>query len=201
MEDPVRHQIGKNKQGQALFADLPIYHTRKSNKDRTVNSNVHFSSKTCEWPTPQWLFNALDAEFGFTLDPCSTHENAKCQKHFTRADDGLSQDWKDETIFMNPPYGTEICKWMKKAYQSTACGATVVCLVPARTDTRWWHEYAMKGEIRLLRGRIRFGGGKYSAPFPSAVIVFRPHGFRLTAFSDSFSCAQAQIQDRHLAMG
>jgi site-specific DNA-methyltransferase (adenine-specific) len=135
---------------------------------------VHFTSKTYEWSTPQWLFDALNAEFNFTLDPCATEQNAKCANHFTLIQDGLKQNWMDDSVFMNPPYGRQIGKWMRKAYEAAQSGATVVCLTPARTDTRWWHDYAMKGEIRFLRGRIRFGGARGSAPFPSAVIVFRP---------------------------
>ena len=139
-----------------------------------------FSSATPEWETPEWLFDALDAEFSFSLDPCCTDENAKCNTHFTKSDDGLSQDWGDHNVFMNPPYGRVIGDWMQKAYESSRGGATVVCLVPARTDTRWWHRFAMKGEIRLLRGRVRFVGGEHSAPFPSAIVVFRPLNFRMT---------------------
>lgn len=140
---------------------------------------VHFSSMSEEWTTPQWLFDALDAEFGFTLDPCSTHQNAKCRHHFTRAEDGLRQDWGQEVVFMNPPYGRSVAPFMAKAYQSAQAGATVVCLVPARTDTRWWHRYAMKAEIRLLRGRLKFGDAQTSAPFPSAIVVFRPRAYML----------------------
>ena len=137
--------------------------------------NVHFSSETIEWPTPIEFFEKLNSEFSFTLDPCSTHENAKCIKHFTRDDDGLSQSWNDETVFMNPPYGREISKWMKKAFDScNQSGATVVCLVPSRTDTKWWHEYAIHGEIRFIKGRLKFGGCKDNAPFPSALVIFRP---------------------------
>jgi phage N-6-adenine-methyltransferase len=147
----------------------------------TRSLQIHFSSTTDEWPTPQWLFDALNAEFEFTLDPCATPRNAKCTTYFTRAEDGIAQDWGDNTVFMNPPYGRAIGLWMKKAYHASRIGATVVCLVPARTDTAWWHAYAMKGEIRLLRGRLRFEGGKYSAPFPSAIIVFRPSGHVLRA--------------------
>lgn len=142
---------------------------------------VHFSSNTGEWATPQWLFDCLNAEFPFTLDPCSTHDNAKCPLHFTSAEDGLLQDWTDHIVFMNPPYGRQIEKWMKKAYFSARVNATVVCLVPSRTDTKWWHRYAMKGEVRLIAGRIRFGGGRHSAPFPSAIVVFRPSGFTLVS--------------------
>jgi site-specific DNA-methyltransferase (adenine-specific) len=140
---------------------------------------------THEWPTPQWLFDALNAEFGFTLDPCATPESAKCGKYFTRADDGLKQDWSGHIVFMNPPYGVLIGAWMSKALQSAKAGATVVCLVPARTDTRWWHDSAMKGEIRFLRGRLYFGDGAGRAPFPNAVVVFRPDGFKLVTFGDS----------------
>ena len=146
--------------------------------------NVHFSSQTPEWPTPQWLFDALHKEFGFTLDPCSSHANAKCAKHSTPQEDGLRQTWSEEVVFMNPPYGSAIAKWMAKAHAAaTHAGATVVCLVPARTDTAWWHRYAMKHEIRLLRGRLKFGEAKNSAPFPSALIVMRPASFVLRAWT------------------
>ncbi len=137
-------------------------------------SSIHFSSKSNEWGTPQWLFDKLDLEFGFTLDPCSTHENAKCARHFTLAEDGLARDWSGDIVFMNPPYGREIGLWMEKAFRSASAGATVVCLVPARTDTAWWHNFAIFGEIRFLKGRLKFGDATSSAPFPSAIIVFRP---------------------------
>jgi phage N-6-adenine-methyltransferase len=143
-------------------------------------ASLHFSSATVEWSTPQWLFDALDAEFGFTLDPCSTHENAKCHRHFTMEENGLLRDWTDERVFMNPPYGEEIGPWMAKAHgAATHDRATVVCLVPARTDTEWWHSYAMKHEVRLLKGRLKFGECKDPAPFPSAIIVMRPTQFKL----------------------
>lgn len=136
-----------------------------------------FSSATDDWATPPEVYRALRLEFRFTLDPCSSHLNAKCERHYTKADDGLTQDWGDHVVFMNPPYGREIGRWMRKAYDSSRKGATVVCLVQARTDTRWWHQFAMKGEIRLLPGRIRFGEARHTAPFPSAVVVFRPPTF------------------------
>jgi len=135
--------------------------------------NIHFSSATDMWSTPQKFFDQLNAEFGFTLDVCSTHENAKCERHFTEVEDGLSQVW-DGVCWMNPPYGRTIGKWMRKAYESSLTGSTVVCLVPARTDTAWWHDYAIKGEVRFLRGRLKFGGSANSAPFPNAVVIFRP---------------------------
>lgn len=138
---------------------------------------VHFSSRTHEWPTPDWLFELLDREFRFSLDPCSSDANARCARHFTRREDGLTQDWTRDVVFMNPPYGREIGQWMRKAFESAQAGATVVCLVPARTDTAWWHTYAICGEIRFLRGRLKFGEAAQGAPFPSAIVVFRPrHG-------------------------
>ena len=123
--------------------------------------------------TPQWLFDELNKEFGFTLDVCALPENAKCEKYYTPDADGVKQSWADNTCWMNPPYGREISKWVQKAYEESK-QSTVVCLLPARTDTRWWHEYCMKGEIRFLRGRLKFGQAKNSAPFPSAVVIFRP---------------------------
>ena len=134
---------------------------------------VHFSSQTVEWPTDQKVFDDLNAEFNFTLDPCCTKESAKCGRYFTKEDDGLSQSWDGHRVFMNPPYGREIGEWLKKAYISSQHGAVVVCLIPSRTDTKWWHEYVMKGEIRFIKGRLKFGGHKNSAPFPSAIVVFR----------------------------
>ena len=137
------------------------------------NLAVHFSSKTDEWATPQWLFDELNKEFGFTLDVCALPDNAKCEKYYTPDVDGIKQSWENNTCWMNPPYGREISKWVQKAYEESK-QSTVVCLLPARTDTRWWHEYCMKGEIRFLRGRLKFGQAKNSAPFPSAVVIFRP---------------------------
>ena len=135
--------------------------------------SVHFSSATCDWATPPDLFEELNREFEFTLDPCSSSTNAKCASYFTVEDDGLKQRWAGR-VFMNPPYGRQISSWMAKAWESTHAGAElVVCLVPARTDTAWWHDYAARGEIRFLKGRLRFGDAATSAPFPSAVVVFR----------------------------
>jgi phage N-6-adenine-methyltransferase len=141
------------------------------------------------WSTPQWLFDALNKEFGFTLDPCTDGTNAKCDKFYTTAENGLLRDWGTETVFMNPPY-SEIAEWMRKAYGAAQEGATVVCLIPARTDTSWWHRYCMKSEIRLLRGRLKFGDSDNSAPFPSAIIVFRPREFRLVSGFASDTAAE-----------
>jgi len=135
-------------------------------------NTIHFSSATDDWPTPQNYFDEVNKEFNFTLDVCASRENAKCPKFFTKEDDGLAQEW-DGVIWMNPPYGRGIKDWMRKAYESWVLGATVVCLVPARTDTSWWHDFAMHGEIRFIRGRLKFGNAKANAPFPSALVIFR----------------------------
>ena len=134
--------------------------------------SVHFSSKTDMWATPQDFFDGLDKQYQFNLDVCATKDNAKCTKYFDEETDGLKQKWEG-VCWMNPPYGRVIQQWMKKAYESSLEGATVVCLVPARTDTAWWHDYAVKGQITFIRGRLKFGGSKNSAPFPSAVVVFK----------------------------
>lgn len=131
------------------------------------------SSNTPEWATPQSFFDALNREFSFTLDPCSTHENAKCEKHYTKEDDGLSKNWGGEKVFCNPPYGRELPKWVKKCYEESR-HADVVMLIPARTDTRWFHDYIYgKAEIRFIKGRLKFGNSKQSAPFPSMVVIYR----------------------------
>lgn len=136
--------------------------------------SVHFSSKTDMWATPPDIFAKLDAEFGFTIDVCATPDNAKCRRYFTPQVDGLKQDWRG-VCWMNPPYGRQIKKWIQKAYISSLQGATIVCLIPARTDTYWWHTYVRRAdEVRFIRGRLKFGDSRNSAPFPSAIAVFRP---------------------------
>lgn len=130
------------------------------------------------WETPPELFAELDAEFGFTLDPCATADNAKCARYFTEADDGLAQSWCGETVFMNPPYGREIYDWTAKAVAESRAGCIVVGLLPASTDLEWWHRDVLGGgaEIRFLRGRVRFIQGErwVSGMFPSVVVVWRP---------------------------
>ena len=135
--------------------------------------DIHYSSKSNEWATPQDFFDKLNAEFHFTLDVAATQENAKCEKYFTVETDGLNQSWIGQTCWMNPPYGREIGKWIEKAYKESIKGVTVVCLIPARTDTTYWHEFVMKGEIRFIKGRLKFGSSKLNAPFPSAIVIFR----------------------------
>jgi phage N-6-adenine-methyltransferase len=138
-----------------------------------MGQSVHFSSETNEWATPQALFDRLDAKWRFDLDVCATPENAKCSRYFTALEDGLAQTWAPHTCWMNPPYGRAIKHWIKKAYEESLQGATVVCLIPSRTDTSYWHDYVMKGEVEFIRGRLRFGDATNSAPFPSAIVVFR----------------------------
>jgi len=127
-----------------------------------------------DWATPQALFDGFNSIYGFTLDAAASAENAKCADYFTKEDNALAQDWGDHRVWLNPPYGREIGAWMRKAYESAQRGALVVCLVPARTDTAWWHDYASRGEVTFLRGRVRFVGAPFNAPFPSALVVFRP---------------------------
>jgi site-specific DNA-methyltransferase (adenine-specific) len=139
-----------------------------------ANLKACFSSKSDEWSTPQNVFNELDKEFHFTLDPCATDDNHKCDKYFTLENDGLSENWGGYRVFCNPPY-SEIDKWVEKAYRETRNDNTlVVLLIPSRTDTRYFHNYIyQRAEIRFVKGRLKFGDGKGSAPFPSMIVIFR----------------------------
>ncbi len=132
---------------------------------------VHFSSACDEWATPDDLFAELDDIFHFDLDACASACNTKCTRFFSKEQDALRQRWQG-TVWMNPPYGRRIGAFMQKALDESKLGATVVCLVPSRTDTVWWHRYARQGQIIFLRGRLRFGGASASAPFPSAIVIF-----------------------------
>lgn len=132
-------------------------------------SQALYSSKTDLWETPQYLFDTLNNEFHFDIDVCATPENAKCVKYFTPQIDGLSQEWKG-TCWCNPPYGRRIGAWVQKAAESNA---NTVMLLPARTDTAWFHNYIYgKAEVRFIRGRLKFGESKNSAPFPSMIAIF-----------------------------
>ena len=134
-----------------------------------------YSSRTDEWPTPRSFFDALNAEFDFTLDPCASPENTKCPTYFTRADDGTKQDWGTHHVFCNPPYGKTMRVWAKKCYEASLQGALVVLLAHSRTDTRWFHEWVYrKAELRFVKGRLKFGDSGNSAPFPSLVAIYRP---------------------------
>lgn len=134
-----------------------------------------FSSKSDMWSTPQDFFDKLNEEFNFQLDPCATPENAKCPQYFTPKSDGLKQNWCGRRVFCNPPYGKAIKDWVKKCYEESLKGALVVMLIPARTDTAWFHDWIYKkAEIRFVRGRLKFGGADHGAPFPSMVVIYRP---------------------------
>ena len=163
------------------------------------NLEVHFTNKSNEWETPRSLFKKLHDEFNFTIDVCATKESAKCERFYTKQTNGLAQSWENEVAFMNPPYGREIGTWVEKAYREALNGAVVVCLIPARTDTRYWHDYIFpNAEIRFLKGRVKFlnsgeeveyieqlglfgeeksevvsSDGDMPAPFPSAVVIVK----------------------------
>ncbi len=136
-----------------------------------------FSSKAMDWATPQTFFDLLDSEFHFTLDPCANETNHKCDHYYTVEEDGLKQSWSGKTVFCNPPYGRAIKDWVKKcSEEAKQPDTTVVLLIPARTDTAYFHDYIYQKpnvEIRFLRGRLKFGDEKNSAPFPSMVAIFR----------------------------
>ena len=141
-------------------------------KDR----DVLFSHKSDSWSTPQWLFDKLNSRCNFTLDPASDDTNAKCQKHYTLNEDGLSQDWKGETVFVNPPY-SKTYDWVKKAHtEAKDNGVTTVMLLPARVDSRWFHEFCLDPilvkSLTFIKGRLKFGSSKNSAPFPSIIVEF-----------------------------
>lgn len=142
-----------------------------------MNTNVMFSSKTDEWSTPQDLFDRLNDEFHFNLDVCANESNHKCKMYYDKNQDGLSMPWKGHVVWCNPPYGREIGLWVKTAYlEHNAHGTTIVMLLPARTDTRWFHNYVLgKASIRFLQGRLKFGNCKNSAPFPSMLAIYSLH--------------------------
>ena len=145
-----------------------------------MNNELMFSSKNSEWETPQDLFDELDREHNFTLDPCCTEKTAKCKKYYTPKENELMQNWTGERVFVNPPYGREIGKWVEKSYKEAKKGCVVVMLIPARTDTRWFHNwiYPYKAEIKFLKGRVKFlesGKQKDAAPFPSMIVTFKAY--------------------------
>lgn len=137
-----------------------------------------FSSKRMDWCTPQDFFDRLDAEFHFALDAAATERSAKCRKYYTPETDGLKQSWDSGgAVFCNPPYGRNIGEWVRKAYEESQSGTTIVLLIPARTDTAYFHDYIYgKAEIRFVRGRLKFtdenGTGRQSAPFPSMLVIY-----------------------------
>lgn len=164
---PRRRLYRSNAERQAAYRTrlrkrVPVYHRHQAD----------------DWETPHDLFAALDREFTFTLDLAALPHNTKCARFFAPGENALKQTW-DGVCWLNPPYGAPLRHWLKKAYESAQTGAVVVCLLPARTDAAWWHDYVLPfGEIRYLRGRLQFTGAAHPAPFPSVIVIFRPpaHG-------------------------
>ena len=146
-------------------------------------SNAMYSSNSDEWETPQSVFDELDAVYHFDLDVCATVQNAKCSRFFDKAQDGLKKSWGGATVWCNPPY-SKVADWVRKASEEQQNGTTTVMLVPSRTDTKWFHAYCYEKpdvEIRFIKGRLKFGHGKNSAPFPSMIVIFRGnHGTERT---------------------
>ena len=170
------HNIGRgsaqDRQAICAGSSRPSGLSRQPEPDR--NAHVTKSSLRHDWTTPARLFDVLNREFGFTLDVAASAENALCQRYFTVEQNGLAQQWSSETCWMNPPYGPDLPRWMRKAWESARLGATVVCLVPARTHAKWFHAYCPQAEVRFLRGRLRFANAEHEAPFAQLVIIFRP---------------------------
>lgn len=145
---------------------------RAYSRRSTTTAAVYHRKQSDEWSTPRDRFAEWSREFGpFTLDVAATADNAVCEHFYTLQDNGLAQEWTG-TVWCNPPYST-VAKWVEKAYWSARNGATVIMLVPARTDTKWWHTWVVKSEIRFIAGRLKFGDATTGAPFPSALLVFR----------------------------
>ena len=172
------------------------------------------SSASDEWPTSPKDFAKLDRRYHFTLDPCATPDNAKCDLYFTREQDGLAQDWGEHRVFCNPPYGKAINAWVRKCWQASQAGAFVVALLPARVDTRWFHDWVQgKAKVKFIRGRLRFGPCTQSAPFPSMLAVYEPRPARTCAkcgdlfigrrdaLTCSNACRQASYRGRLLQLG
>ena len=147
---------------------VPARESRVRLPVKEFQPNIYTRWLADERTTPRWLFDTLNREFGFTLDACATHANALCPKHFSSAEDALAQDWKREVVFMNPPVSDGIAGWMRKAVESAVAGATVVCLVPAHTDSDWWTQFALRGEVRPLTGPLHGESSEL------AVVIFRP---------------------------
>ena len=134
-----------------------------------INQANRFKTGNEEQETPDIIFGPLDREFGFTLDVAASETNAKCKRYFSKSEDGLKQKWEG-ICWMNPPYGQKIKQWIRKAYESSLNGATVVCLLPVRSNTNYWHDYCMKGEIRFIRGYPKFKGHKQGLKMPLAIV-------------------------------
>ena len=135
----------------------------------------HVYGKKDEWETPQDLFDRLNAKYHFTLDAAASNSNHKCPEYYTKDQDGLVQDWGNDTVYVNPPYGRVIADWVHKAYEThQQYGNTIVMLLPARTDTCWFHDYIYgQADIKFIKGRLRFSGSKCNSPFPNMIVIFQ----------------------------
>lgn len=141
-----------------------------------MRTELFFSCQTDQWETPQDFFDQLDKEFHFTLDPCADETNHKCERYFTKEQDGLKQDWSGEIVFCNPPYGRKVGRWVQKCFEEVYRGncKCAVLLLFANTDTKWFHDWIYhKAEIRFIKGRLKFGGGRVNSPKPSMVVIYR----------------------------
>lgn len=139
-----------------------------------IQQNALYSSASDEWETPQYLFDELNNRFHFTLDVCASECNAKVNRYFTKEQDGLKQNWNGETVWCNPPYGRRVKAWIRKCYEHFVGGGTAVLLIPARTDTKWFHDYIYgKAEIQFIKGRVKYGNSKHNAPFPSMIVIYQ----------------------------
>lgn len=157
-----------------------------------MNNEVLFSSKSTEWETPDDFYKAIDSVCRFDLDVCATADNAKCGAYIPPESDALSRSWEG-SCWMNPPYGKQVSKWVEKAFnEGRRRGTKVVCLLPSRTDTRWWHDFAAKGRRIYIKGRLKFGGMKNSAPFPSVLVVFGGGRFLVSGIRRALSAAGYQ---------
>ena len=144
-----------------------------------MKTEVLLSSKKMDWATPQDFFDKLNEEFHFTLDPCADEYNHKCEKFYTEEQDGLKQDWSGEIVFCNPPYGRKVGKWVEKCFREVYQGncRCAVLLLFANTDTKWFHDWVYhRAEVRFIKGRLKFGGGRVNSPKPSMVVIFRKPG-------------------------
>jgi len=161
-----------------------------------INKGI-MSSNTSEWATPKWLFDLLNKIYCFTLDPCSTDKNAKCKKHYTEKEDGLIRDWKGENVFMNPPYGRAIGKWVEKCFFEAKADPwhKKVALLPARTDTKWFHDFIYPhADICFIKGRLKFNDGKGSAPFPSMIVVWNNSSANLYKLATQMNAVYKELK-------
>ena len=164
-----------------------------------MNRELMFSNVNNAWCTPQDYFDELNAEFNFTLDPCATQENHKCNIFYTINDDGLNKDWNKNRVFMNPPYGGHTGKWIKKAWEESQKGCIVVCLIVSSTDRSYWHDYIFPfaSQIRFIRGRISFGTSKSTAPFASAIIIFgKQFKDKIIFYKESINSKRKEIEGK-----